>query len=65
MINKDTVTRFVQQASQPRPYRFLHTLLIDTDTPTCRKHQVPKVPHTYGEPLSVCPECFPSEAHTA
>lgn len=59
-----TVARFVRDASQPRPYRFLHTLISDTDNkpPRCRKHDVPKVAHTYGPQLTVCPVCFPAEA---
>ena len=58
-----TVRRFVREASKPRPYRFLHTLIEHRDaTPRCRRHDVPKVPHVYGDQLLVCPECFPAEA---
>lgn len=61
-----TVVRFVREASRPRPYRFLHSLIQHEDSaPRCRKHDVPKVPHKYGEQLLVCPECFPAEAVSA
>lgn len=61
-MNAKTVARFLKAASTPRPYRFLDTLIRSEDTPSlCRKHNVHKVPHMFGEQLLVCPRCFPQE----
>lgn len=59
---KEAVARFVQKCGQAHPYRFLDTLIHDGDTySTCRVHSTEKVPHSYGEQVRVCPECFPDE----